>query len=373
VQLADPPSSLSGQVVVFTGRLSSISHKDAHARVQECGGTCADEVTSRTTMLVLGAAGARGREAAFEEAEGTRKVRRAEQVNTRTPGQIRILSEEEFCAIAGLPSSGVRTQQFFRQRDIRAMYPLVREEHLRYMAKCGLINPVFRTRSDTYFSFQDLASIRLTSSELEQGAPFRAVVRAMLAEQHGQLTLDFRAPRADAQPAKVVALERRASTAPAPRTTTTTSVAARYFLEGSELDDGDVTKQEAAMAAYRKALAIDTTLVPALVNLANIHYARDEAIEAQALYERAISLDADCFEAHFNLGNIYHDLLRYEEALACYRDALALNSSYPDAHFYLAVTLEKIGRSQDAKPHWRTYQQLAPDGEWAELAQEFSD
>jgi tetratricopeptide (TPR) repeat protein len=65
---------------------------------------------------------------------------------------------------------------------------------------------------------------------------------------------------------------------------------------------------EEAAAAYRKALVIDPDLVPAIVNLANIHYARDELIEAQALYERAIGLDPDCFEAHFNLGNIHHDL-----------------------------------------------------------------
>jgi hypothetical protein len=52
---------------------------------------------------------------------------------------------------------------------------------------------------------------------------------------------------------------------------------------------------------------------------------------------------------------------------------VALNSSYADAHFYLAVTLEKMGHSQEAKPHWKTYQRLAPNGEWVELAREFSD
>ena len=49
----------------------------------------------------------------------------------------------------------------------------------------------------------------------------------------------------------------------------------------------------------------------ALINLANIHYSRDELAEAQALYERAIGLESDFFEAHFNLGNIYHDLGRF--------------------------------------------------------------
>ena len=118
---------------------------------------------------------------------------------------------------------------------------------------------------------------------------------------------------------------------------------------------------------------IDPDLVPAIVNLANIHYAEDELIEAQALYERAITLDADCFEAHFNLGNIHHDLGRYDLALVSYRDAVALNGSYADAHFYLAVTLEKTGHSPEAKPHWKAYQELAPEGEWIELAREFSE
>ena len=71
---------------------------------------------------------------------------------------------------------------------------------------------------------------------------------------------------------------------------------------------------EEAAAAYRKALELDPYLVPALINLANIHYSRDELVEAQALYERAIGLESDFFEAHFNLGNIYHDLGRFDEA-----------------------------------------------------------
>jgi hypothetical protein len=37
------------------------------------------------------------------------------------------------------------------------------------------------------------------------------------------------------------------------------------------------------------------------------------------------------------------------------------------------VTLEKSGQSQEARPHWRAYQQLAPTGELVDLAKEFSD
>jgi tetratricopeptide (TPR) repeat protein len=149
--------------------------------------------------------------------------------------------------------------------------------------------------------------------------------------------------------------------------------AEEFFRAGSTLDDGDPAKLDAAAAAYRKALEYDPYLVAALINLANIHYGRDELAEAQALYERAIGLESDFFEAHFNLGNIYHDLGRFTEAQRCYAEALRLNPRYADAHFYLAVTFEKMGLSADARPHWQSYRQLAPHGEWAELAREFSE
>ncbi len=118
---------------------------------------------------------------------------------------------------------------------------------------------------------------------------------------------------------------------------------------------------------------MEPNLVPALINLGNIHYARNALVEAQALYQRALSLESDCFEACFNLGNIHHDLGQYNEAVKCYQDALDLNPTYAAGHFYIAVTFEKLGKSKDAKPHWRIYQKLAPDGEWADLARELSE
>lgn len=272
-------------------------------------------------------------------------------------------------------------------RDIRHLYPSVTDKHLRYLEKWGLV----RRAGARGYTFTDVLTIRHVAGELAKGTPVRVVLRALLAERQGQLELDFHAGQAsgDAPRAKVVALQARRpqrhmpsraapltsvaqdTVTPLPSADPQAALAARYFLEGSRLDDGDERKMEDAAATYRKALVIDPDLVPALVNLANIHYARDELIEAQALYERAILLDPDCFEAHFNLGNILHDLGRYEGALGCYRDAVALNTGYPDAHFYLAVTLEKIGHSPDAKPHWKAYLDLAPDGEWADLAKEF--
>jgi len=260
------------------------------------------------------------------------------------------------------------------RRQLLERYTHLRDDHLRYMQKWGLIRPSHRAHGETFYTFPDLTVIREADDNLGNGATFRAVLRSLLASHQGQLAFDF---RIEAQPAKVLQLRRPEpppmaalmETQPVDRSST----AEQYFAAASILDNGDSANFEPAAAAYRRALEIDPYLVPALINLANIHYARDQIIEAQALYERAITLEGDVFESHFNLGNIFHDLGRYVEAQRCYRDALRLNPAFADAHFYLAVTLEKNGQSPEARPHWRAYQQLAPNGEWVHLAKEFSD
>jgi len=281
----------------------------------------------------------------------------------------------------------------YTARHIRALYPSITDNHLRYLEKWGLVRGG-APGPERLFSFADLLVVKRVAGELESGAPLRVILRTLLGEHQGQMQLDFhdRHAAGDAPLARVVSLAARkeASAVSAARGSTPGSaasrdaslddyvrndpqraLAAKYFAEGSRLDDGEGAKLEQAAAAYRKALILDADLVPALVNLANIHYARDEPVEAYALYEQAIGLDPDCFEAHFNLGNIHHDLGRYSRAVVCYRAAVSLNPQYADAHFYLAVTLEKTGGSAEAKPHWRSYQTLAPEGEWADLAGEF--
>jgi tetratricopeptide (TPR) repeat protein len=345
----------AGHHVAVVGKLSLLSKRDARRLVERLGGLFAPELTARTTMVVLG----------------------GNPVDLPSTVQ-RVLSEDEFCREAGLPDLDALRAQYYSARDLRGMYPNLRDDHLRILVKVGLVRPVAGR-----FSFSDLHVVRQVAAELDRGRPFGAILRLQASEHGGQLTLDFQAAPAyaDRSPARVVSLPN-----PAPREMTlfppersqqiveaNHALAAKYFLEGAELDDGEERDLEAAASAYRRALLFEPQLVPALVNLANVHYERDELVEAEALYEKAARVDAECFEAYFNLGNIHHDLARYAEAVGAYRDALAINPGYPEAHFYLAVTLEKLGRSAEARPHWKAYRELAPDGEFAELAKEFSD
>jgi tetratricopeptide (TPR) repeat protein len=308
-------------------------------------------------------------------------------------------------AKTGEPAGGAGGDQtLYGSRAIRELYPALREDRLRYLERWGVIRPVRVSGGERFYAFADLAALRQASAELGRGVPFRSVVRDLrslrqrqLADEPGaQLAFDFQPPR-EATPAKVIALGPRpaappsapslpASTADAPAGPGDAAArpappddpqrlarAAAAFAHAASLDTGDPDHDEAAMAAYRQAATLDPTMAAALVNLANIHYARDRAVEAEALYRQALVADPGSFEAHYNLGNVLHDSGRYEGAADCYRRALEVEPGYADAHFYLAVALEKLGRSAEAKAHWRTYRRLAPNGEWVELAREFSE
>ena len=133
-------------------------------------------------------------------------MRRAEQANAETPGRVRILPEEDFCLLGGLPSAEALDRQYHSLRQIRDRYPAVREDHLRYLEKWSLVRPVARTDTDRYYGFQDLGIIRQVSEGLESGASFRVVLRALVAARDGQLMLDFSQRMGEAQPVKVVAL-----------------------------------------------------------------------------------------------------------------------------------------------------------------------
>ena len=349
----------AGEVVALLGRLSSLSRSEAVEIVQRGGGLVDAGPSERTTLLVAGAD--------------------APARNAQSGARPRTLSEDEFCRLAGRVSPSDLRQQFYPFKTIRTLYPAVGENQLRYLEKWGLLASVVHTPADTWYSFADVASIKQVQAELEGGARFQAVVRALVAARAGQLSLDFQPGREEgAGESVVVSLVSRASrarpaSAASPDRSLPLTPAEARFVEGEHHDSGEIVDTDAAMQAYRDALMLDPGLAPAMINLGNLHYLIDELPEAQAFYVQAALVDPEAFEAHFNLGNIHHDCGRFEPAAACYETALRLNPAYPDAHFYLAVTLEKLGRSTDARGHWREYRRLAPEGEWVDLAREFSD
>ncbi len=262
-------------------------------------------------------------------------------------------------------------------RVVRTRFPALREDHVRSLAQWRLVQPT-RHEGETWFSFADLATLREVHDALAAGRPLRAIVRQLLAARQGQLTLfDGGATARDADASsRVVALAPRPPRPVAthePEGPVDTSRAEEAFERATAMDGAPGHPVAAVMRAYREALAHDPCLVPALINLGNLHYAQGHLPEAAALYLQATGLAPDCFEGWFNLGHTHHDDGRYAEAVRCYGQALALRPESAEATFYLAVAYEKLGRSQDARPLWQQYQRLAPEGEWIALAREFGE
>ena len=90
------------------------------------------------------------------------------------------------------------------KRHVLERYRHLREDHLRYMERCGLVRPL-PEGGGVVFSFADLGLLRQVDLEMASGVPFRRVVRGLMATRAGQLAFDF---RHDALPAKVLRLTR---------------------------------------------------------------------------------------------------------------------------------------------------------------------
>ena len=158
--------SLAGQQVALVGRLSLLTRRDTRSIVERLGGTFSTELTPRTTVVVLGADG------------------------RDLPSHVRrVLSEAELCREAGLPDLETLRAHYYSARDLRGMYPVIREEHLRYLEKLGLIHSVAGR-----YSFTHLHVVKHAASELEGGASIGSVLRDLASADRGQLAFDFQPP-----------------------------------------------------------------------------------------------------------------------------------------------------------------------------------
>ena len=213
-----PPDSsaqpLVGHLVVFTGRLTRLGRKHASALVMRLGGSTSADVSDKTTWLVAGVEGA------VPSTETTDKLRRVTALNGTLERPIEVLTEEQFCHRAGVPTPELLRSQFYAMRDLLARYRLLREDHMRYLVKCSIITPVLRTSADTFFAFQDVAAIKQANDDLAEGLSFQTAVRTLIsrcksARRH-QSPLPARSSATPCSPRTTSPLAQRSTTATKP-------------------------------------------------------------------------------------------------------------------------------------------------------------
>ena len=275
------------------------------------------------------------------------------------------------------PVSGYAT------RDVAALLGLSVAQ-IRSLIRDGLLSPAQGSRGEYRFSFQDLILLRTAKGLLAAKVPRR---RIRIALQKLQQQLPEGKPltgvRITAQGHKVVVrdghelwdpasgqilmdfdlaeLQREASTL-VPVTDSSRvkkkkepSTAETWLQEGLELEEDD---SEGAVAAYRKALDLDSNMPDVWLNLGRLLHEQGHVAEAETCYRRAVALLPEEPVALFDLGVALQDQERLAEAAAAYERTLALDDTFADAHFNLAAVYEALGERQAAFRHLKTYKSL---------------
>jgi TolB-like protein/Flp pilus assembly protein TadD len=127
---------------------------------------------------------------------------------------------------------------------------------------------------------------------------------------------------------------------------------------------------QAAMEAYRQAIALAPDYAPAWAGLADCHTMLgflnasspvEARIQAREAANRALALDENLAAAHVAMGQqlaIYE--WDWEPAIAALHRALELDDNSADAHYSLSKCLATLGQIEEALPHMFRARQLDP-------------
>lgn len=376
-------SALNDQQVAFTGRLASMSRREAEALVKECGGQCGASITRTTTLLIVGMDGW----PLLADGRLSGKLQRAEVVRRQGGKQrLRILSEEQFLELVGR-----KAPQDMHSKPMDAAHVCelvgVTPETLERWEMLGLVRS-----TDNRYDFRDLVSLQTVAALVAQGASSRTIAQSVrtlsrvlpgtdrplaqlkllahedslvaevngsLMSPGGQLLMRFEPDEAEETPIGSLAIF--------DETVADNQYTAEQWHEIGSVRE-DAGEWEQAEVAYRNALAIQPLAAAVHFNLANVLLATNRRQAAEERYRVALEQDPGMAEAWFNLGDLLDEAGRGSEAIECLRHAVACNPQFADAHYNLAVCLEQAHLTEEATSHWREYVRLDPASEWATFA-----
>ncbi len=120
------------------------------------------------------------------------------------------------------------------------------------------------------------------------------------------------------------------------------------------------SKLEEAVAAHRKALAINPKLARAWSNLGAAYDEQGKLNEAVAAYRKALAINPKLAGAWSNLGAVYDEQGKLEEAVAAHRKALAINPNYAKAWTNLGIAYDQQGKLKEAVAAHRKALAISP-------------
>lgn len=128
-----------------------------------------------------------------------------------------------------------------------------------------------------------------------------------------------------------------------------------WFSQALTLEPSDV---DAALDAYRRAVAEDARNTAAWINWGRLLHERGRTREAQELYREALAQVGPDALLLFNQGVLLEDLGMTTAALQAYQSALQQDPDLADCHYNLARLYESLGKPQHAIRHLGQYRRL---------------
>lgn len=254
--------------------------------------------------------------------------------------------------------------------------------------KSGFLAPARDGEGALRFSFQDVVLLRTAKGlvgaripsarvkralarlrqQLPDGRPLtgvaiaadgkRIVVRdggAQWNPESGQVLLDFQVRELHDEAQALTAWKPKAEPKKDPAAEKRQAAEDWYQTGCIREDEGD---KDGALAAYKKAIALDGEHADAHINAGRVCHERRELANAVRHYQRALELRSDDAVAAFNLGVAFEDQERLDEAVGAYLTAVSSDPRAADAHYNLAGLYERLGDRAGAIRHLRAYKKL---------------
>jgi len=266
-------------------------------------------------------------------------------------------------------------------RDVEKLLHLPRST-IRSLIEAGFVSPARGPRNAWRFSFQDLIVLRTAEALAAANVPRRRITRSVrelrrhLPEsmplsglaisavgdrivvregasrwqaESGQYLLAFEGDPANDS---LEVIEHSAKPAHA-------ADARDWFEKGLALEGEDA---DAALAAYERAVDIDSEFLDAHVNRGRLLHEAGRLAQAERAYIGAVSACGAEPLLLFNLGVLLEDMDRKPEAVEAYQAALEVDPALVDGHYNLALLYESLQKPKEAIRHMAQYRRLLRTG-----------
>ena len=277
-------------------------------------------------------------------------------------------------------------------RDVERLLRVPRAT-LRALVAAGFVTPARGPRNSWRFSFQDLIVLRTAQALADAHVPQRRITKSVrelrrhlpdsmplsglsigaVADRvvvregrsrwqadSGQYLLEFEGDPADGS---LTVIERKSPDKGQARDKGARGQAEAkppapgrdWFAEALELEDVDA---EAAVGAYRNAIAADPANLDARINLGLLLHGAGRLAEAGRVYSDALQACGPDAVLFFNLGVLLEDMQSLADAERAYRAAISTDPRLADGHYNLALLCRRLGKPREAIRHMSQYRRL---------------